>query len=556
MARMLHPAERYAAQVLAGKIIVSRWTRLAVERQRRDLKDAHKRGLFFSPSHAQFAIDFFHWLRHSKGEWAGRQVVLEPWQQFNVWVLFGWRRVDGTRRFRTAYTEVPRKQGKSTQAAGTGLYMLVADGEPGAEVYTAATTRPQARIVHSEARRMVESSPMLRRRISVFRDNLSIPKTASKYEPLSSDYGTLDGLNPSCSVIDELHAHKDGGLVEKLRTAMGARRNPLLYYITTAGVASESIGYSEHNYARAVLEQVFDDDSYFTYIATIDDGDDPFAESTWRKANPNYGVSVKPTQLKESAERAERQAGMLNEFLRYHLNVWTAQTHRWMNLSDWDACRPLTGPNELLGEECYVGIDLAQTIDITAAAWLFPPSGERTAYTVIMQFWVPSDRVLDRVRKDRVPYDTWIREGLITATPGNVLDYDRVRADINDFGKRYAVKEIGYDPWGATQLALQLQGDGFICVPVRQGYRTLSEPTKFLEGAVLSKEIDHQGNAVLRWMASNVQIMTDPAGNIKPAKDKSIEKIDGIVALIAALSRAITQPDGKSIYETQPLRVI
>jgi phage terminase large subunit-like protein len=353
-----------------------------------------------------------------------------------------------------------------------------------------------------------------------------------------------------------LHAHRDGGLVEKLRTALGARRNPLLYYITTAGVSGESVGWSEHRYARSVLEGMFDDDSYFAFISTVDDGDDPFSEATWRKANPNYGVSVKPSQMKEAAARAERQPGLLNEFLRYHLNVWTSQSRRWLDLKPWDACEVVASPNELVGEECYVGLDLASTTDIAAAAWLFPPSGERKLWSALMQFWVPSERVLERVQRDRVPYDLWIKQGLIKATPGNVIDYDVIRADLNDWGNRYSVKDLGYDPWGATQLALQLQGDGFNVVPVRQGYRTLSEPTKFLEGAVLSREIDHQRNAVLRWMASNVEVMTDPAGNIKPAKDRSVEKIDGIVALIVAISRAITQPDTTSVYETQPVRTL
>jgi phage terminase large subunit-like protein len=396
----------------------------------------------------------------------------------------------------------------------------------------------------------------LHSQIQVFRDNLSIAHTACKYEPLSADYGTLDGLNPHGAIIDELHAHKDGGLVEKIRTAFGSRRKPLMYYITTAGVTGESIGYAEHNYARGVLEGMFDDDSYFAFISTIDEGDDPFATATWKKANPNYGVSVKPSMLKESAARAQRQAGLLNEFLRYHLNVWTSQSRRWMDLAKWDACPTLTGPNELIGEDCWVGLDLANTTDLAAAAWLFPPAGSRTAYTAIMQFWCPAERVFDRVQKDRVPYDLWIKQGLIKATPGNVIDYDVIRADLNEMGKRYSVKELGYDPWGATQIALQLTGDGFNCVPVRQGYRTLSEPTKFLEGSVLSKEFDHQGNAVLRWMASNVEVMTDPAGNVKPAKDRSTEKIDGIVAVISALSRIITQPDTTSVYETQPVRLL
>jgi len=552
----LHPAEKFANDILNGKLIVSRLTRLCVERHMRDLKHGHKRGLVFSPLHATFVINFFRYLHHSKGEWAGREVVLEPWQQFILWALFGWLRADGTRRFRTSYTEIPRKNGKSTKAAGTGLYLLAADKEPGAEIYTAATTRPQARIVHSEARRMVEASPMLKKRIQIFRDNLSVIKTSSKYEPLSSDFGTLDGLNPHAAIIDELHAHKDGGLVEKLRSALGARRQPLLYYITTAGVTGESVGYNEHNYARAVLEGMFDDDSYFAFFSTIDEGDDPFDPATWKKANPNFGVSVKPSMLKEAAERAERQAGLLNEFLRYHLDVWTSQTRRWLQLQDWDACPVTIGPNELTGQECYVGLDLSQTIDITAAAWIFPPAGERTAWVILMQFWVPLERITERVRKDRVPYDLWVKQGLIKATSGNVVDYDTVRADINAMGERFEVKELGYDPWGASQLAVQLTGDGFNCVPVRQGYRTLSEPTKFLEGAILSREIDHQGNAVLRWMASNVEVMTDPAGNIKPAKDKSVEKIDGMVATICALSRAIIKTDSTSIYETQPVRTL
>jgi phage terminase large subunit-like protein len=322
-----------------------------------------------------------------------------------------------------------------------------------------------------------------------------------------------------------------------------------MYYITTAGVSSENVGYSEHKYAKNVLRGIFKDDSYFAYISGMDEGDDPFVPATWEKVNPNYGVSVKPSAMAEAAAMAEKRPGLLNEFLRYRLNAWTSQSRRWISTDKWDLCPSAVAPNLLLGQQCYLGIDLANTTDIAAAAWVFPPSGARRTYSILMKYWVPEERMLDRVRVDRVPYDVWARSGHVTVTPGSVIDYDRVRRDIVEFSQLFVLKEAGFDPWNATQIATQLGGDGFTMVEVRQGYRTLSEPTKFFEGLVLEKAVDHGGDPVLRWMISNVEVSTDEAGNIKPAKNKSTEKIDGVVAVITALSRMVAQTEDRREFK-------
>lgn len=528
------PVAHYAYGVVDGSIVAGQLVRRACERHLADLSTGPARGLSFDVAAADRAIQFFGFLKQSKGEWGGHILTLESWQAFIVGTIFGWKRRDGLRRFRTAYIEVPRKNGKSTISAGVGLYLLVADGEPGAEIYSAATKRDQARICHSEAVAMVKASPALAGRVGVLKDNLHILATRSKYEPLGADADSMDGLNVHGAIIDELHAHKTRNLWDVLETATGARRQPLIWSITTAGYDRHSICWEQHDYASKILDGVIEDDTFFAYIATIDPGDDWRDPAVWSKANPNLGVSVKLDDLERKAEKATHLPSAQNAFKRLHLDVWTEQAERWIDVAAWDACEAEIDWNDYRGQTCYGGLDLSSTLDLSALVWLFP-DGDHV--TVKAHFWLPGDNLRRRVERDRVPYDVWAEQGWISLTPGNVIDYDFIRAHIQQDAEHYPVRELGFDPYNATQLVTQLQGDGFEMVPVRQGFLSLSAPTKELEKRILGKQIRHDGNPVLKWMVSNVATETDAAGNIKPSKDRSTEKIDGVVALIIALDR-------------------
>lgn len=548
-----HPAMRYARDVVAGKVVAGRLVKLACERHVKDLKTAHQRGLYFDDAAAQRVLEFVGCLRHSKGEWAGQPFLLAPWQLFLLWVLFGWRRADGTRRFRMAYCELARKNGKTTLAAAVGLYLAFADGEGGAEVYAAATKLKQARLVFGEARRMVRKSPALRKRITCFRDNLHIEETASKFEPLPGDGETEDGLNVHGAIIDELHAHPNRELFDVLDTGTGARRQPLIFVITTAGFDRQSVCWEQHDYAVKILEGTVEDDTFFGFVAAIDEGDDWQDPTCWPKANPNLGVSVKADDIARKVRKAKLIPAQQNNIRRKHLNEWTEQDERWLGLDVWKACGR-RWPEELVellrGRPCYGGLDLSSKIDLTAFVLVFPPRlGEPQVYHAMSYFWCPRENMRRREKRDRVPYGAWAAAGQLRATEGNVIDYDVIRRDVNELGKIFRVKEIAFDTWNAQQLATQLTGDGFTMAEFRQGFASMSGPTKDLEALLVSRRLEHGRHPVLTWCASNVAIEIDPAGNYKPSKKKSRERIDGIVALIMGLGRAmVAAPAKKSVY--------
>lgn len=555
-----YPAEAvvhgYIADVQQGILPACHWVKAACQRHLDDLENAKDRGLYFDLASAQLVIDFFGLLKHSKGEWAGQTIRLEPWQQFVVWVLFGWKReADNLRRFGTSYLEISRKNGKSTLAAGIGLYLLVADGEPGAEVYTAATKRDQARITHSEACRMVKASPPLRKRITIFKDNMHIEASASKYEPLASDYNSLDGLNVSAAIIDEVHAHKSRDLWDVLDTATGARRQPLMFGITTAGFDRRSLCFQLHEYTAKILNGIIEDDTFFGMIFTLDEGDDWEDEATWIKANPNLGVAKKLLDMRRKANRAREMPAALNTFLRKELDIWTQSETKWVNTEFWKACGAAVDPNGLRGRTCYGGLDLSSTIDISAFILVFPPQTEEDETRVLCRFWIPEDSMLERSRRDRVPYDVWVRQGFITATPGNVIDYSWIFAQIDEDAQSYDLQEIAFDRWGATRIIQAIEEKGLTCVQFGQGFVSMNPPMKELEKLILSRKIAHGNNPVLNWMADNLVAREDAAGNIKPDKEKSIEKIDGMVALIMGLDRAIRHggSSGKSVYDERGL---
>lgn len=529
---------------------VGRLERLAYERAERDHNNPPD-GCWFDVAEADRALAFFGMLRHHKGEWAGQPVDLQPWQVFTIREVFGWKREDGTRRYRTDYEEIARKNGKSTKAAGMGLYLTLADQEPGAEVYSSATKRDQARIVFDAAKEMVRRSPELRKYVKSYRGNMSVARLGAKFEPLSAEGDTLDGLNPHGNIVDELHAHRTRLVWDVLDTAMGARRQPLTVAITTAGMYDPtSIGWEIHNYACQVLEGVFEDESFFAFIAAADEGDDWTDPEVWWKANPNLDVSVKREYLAQQIEKAKRQPTFLNTVLRLHLNLWMQQVTRWISMRDWKACPEREDEAALYGSPAYAGLDLSSKLDLTALILVVPAEGG--FYDVVPRFWCPQDTAAQRSMDDRVPYDAWIRDGWIEGTPGDVIDYEFIEAEVRGLADLFDIRELAYDPWSAMQTALRLQNEGLTVVEVRQGYRDMSEPCKELERLVVSGKLRHGDHPVLSWMANNVAVMEDPAGNLKLAKDRSAEKIDGVVALAMAIGRAIVnQGSGRSVYETR-----
>lgn len=559
----LHPAEQYARDVVEGKVTACRWVRLACERHLHDLEHGHERGLLFDRDAAERVLKFKGLLKHSKGKWAGERLILEPWQQFKDWVVFGWKNTDGTRRFRSAYIEVARKNGKSTDSAGSGLYLAFADREPGAEVYSAATKRDQARIVHQEAIRMVRKNPMLKKYIKIYKDNLSIEETASKYEPLGGDSDSLDGLNVHAAIVDELHAHKSRETLELLETGTGAREQPLIIMITTAGTDRQSVCYEKHEYTRKVLEgwkdDSYTDDTWFGIIYTLDDGDDWRDEACWVKSNPNLGVSKKWDDMRMKAKRAGEMTSALNNFLRRELNVWTQGAVKWVNMDTWraggkDNIPALKLPEFLKGQICYAGLDLSSTDDITAFVMIF--QGEDDEYYPICRFWIPEDNMLIRSRDQGVKYQEWVTAGYIEATPGNVIDYDFIFEQIEKDADAFNIDQIAFDRWGAARVVQVLQNKGMTMAQFGQGYLSMSPPMKDLERMILKKQIKHGNNPVLTWMMDNVVARVDAAGNIKPDKQKSREKIDGVVGLIMALDLALRHPEVKSIYEKRGIRMI
>lgn len=527
--------------------------RLARERQKRDLIELPKKGFVFDESRAKRVVNFFERnLYHSKGEWAGDAFLLEPWQKRDIiYPAFGWVDQKGIRRFKVIYMELPRKNGKSTLFSGIGNYCFIADQEPGAEVYTAATKKDQAKIVHDEAVRMVKKSPVLSDIVTVYRNNMNIFETASKFEPLGADSQTLDGLNTHCALIDELHAHKNRLLYDLLLTSIGARRQPLIASITTAGYDRHSVCYELRDYSEKILRQILEDDSFFCYVTTIDDDDDWRDPKTWAKANPNLNISIKQSYLEDQLKKALASNAYENTFKRLHLNIWTEQDVRWLKMEAWDQCSKPILKEDLYRRECFVGLDLSSTKDISAASFVFPNSDG--SVDTFYRFWVPEENMRERGLKDRVPYEDWARQGLISPTPGNVIDYDYIRKEIVELAEQFRIREVAIDSWNAQHIMTQLDGDGLTVVPMRQGWATLSAPSKELEAYVLKGRLNHGANPVIRWMASNVAVETDAAGNIKPSKKVSTERIDGIVALVMALGRYSVHKSNTSIYSKRGL---
>ena len=556
---------KYVKDVLGGKIPAGKLIKLACQRHLDDLINAEELGIYFDYKSVENVIEFFkRFLVHSKGEWAGNPFVLNAWQSFVIGSVFGWKRKsDDTRRFRIAYIEIPRKNGKSTLAAGVGIYLFVADNEPGAEVYNAATKRDQARITHGEATRMVKSSPHLKKMVAVFKDNLNIEATASKYEPLGADADTMDGLNIHGVIIDELHAHKNRLMWDVLDTATGSRRQPLLFAITTAGTDRESVCWEQHTYAEKILNGTIKDETFFSFIAAMDlkehetDVEDDWTkEETWKKANPNYGLSVKADDLKRKMLKAKESPASLNAFLRLHLNKWTQQVDRWIDMHVWNENN--TGEiseSNLVGRRCYGGLDLSSVSDISAWVMAFPDDEDPDKIDVLARLWCPEDRLYDSANKYKEQYQMWHRQGFLEVTPGNCIDFAFVKAKILEDAQRYQLIDMNIDRlFQAHQLSMELIDEGIAVCGMGMGYLSFAAPMKDFERRLLARKINHGGHPVLRWMADNVAVSQDPAGNMKPNKAESQGKIDGLVALVMAIDRLSRNiAGGTSVYEERGL---
>jgi phage terminase large subunit-like protein len=544
------PVTQYALDVVAGRIVACRYVRKACERHLSDLATGTERGLWFDVRQAQHSIDFYHLLHHYKGR--DDLIVLEGWEKFVIGSAFGWMRADGSRRFRSVYLEVGSGNGKSTIAGGAGLRLAFFDGEPGGEVYSAATKHQQAKIPWTAAMQMVAKSASLRKRIQINADSLSQISSASFFQPLGRDSDSDQGIRPNGAIIDELHVHDSRDLLDNIEKAGSTRRQPMVWKITTAGVKREGVWWEERSDAIAVLEGRATDDSMFAIVYTLDEGDDPFDESVWLKANPNLGVSVGLDFLRERAAKAKRSPGAMAAYLRFHMNVPTQQSTRAIDLTAWDACDgrivdEATGELETYEEWAarripkgavgFGGLDLASVRDLTADVDVFRLEDGKVA--AICAFWCPEDGAHERSRNDGVPYEDWIRDGFLVATPGNVTDYDFVIEYQKAMAGEREIRETGFDRWNATQLVTDLTKDGATCVPIAQTHAGLAPGWRELERLVLEGKFEHGGNPILRWMAGNVEVETDAAGNQKPSKARSSERIDGIVALNMAVSRLI-----------------
>lgn len=542
---------KYARDVVAGRIPACKWVRLACKRQLDDLKRKNWK-YRFDKAKAERVCKFIELLPHTKGRWAAKRemITLEPWQSFILITVFGWVKKNGRRRFREAYQEVPRKNAKSTVGAGVGLYCFAADGEYGAEVYSGATTEKQAWEIFRPARLMALKTPDFREEygIEVNASNLAIIEDGSRFEPLIGKPG--DGSSPHCALIDEFHEHDTPELYDTMITGMGARDQPLAWIVTTAGANLAGPCRDKRLYVEKILDGAIKDEEVFGIIYTIDEDDDWTSEEALRKANPNLGVSVSEEYLFSRQRTAMQSASQQNTFRTKHLNIWVGARNAWMNMRAWQQCPPRKPLSELVGRPCFSALDLASKVDIAANVLLFPPHGDDPLWHLHGRFYLPEDVVEEKASSNHSHYSTWANQGYMTLTPGNVIDFDYIMDDLREDLSRFDVVEVPYDPWQATQLATQMLAEGAPMVELRQTVQNLSEPMKEFEKLVLSKQLAHGNCPVMSWMISNVVAKLDKKDNIYPTKEKPENKIDGPVAGIMAIARAMVQPrDNGTVYE-------
>lgn len=536
-------AKKYARDVSTGKVFACKWVKLACKRQTEDLKKYARSGLYeWSKEEAGRICRFIELLTHTKGELAGQRVVLEPWQIFILTTVFGWRRrADGGRRFRRVYIEVPRGSGKSTLSSGVALYCLLADHEPGAEVYSFATTRDQAKIVFGDAKVMAEHNPALRERfgLQVLANALYVSSTNSTFQAKSAEGSTLDGLNTHLAVVDELHAHKTRAVYDVVETSLGKRRSSLLWCITTAGFDTSGICYEVRTMCTKVLSRLADDETQFAIIYTIDDGDDWSSMEALEKANPNWGVSVRPEVITSLLQKAKTLPSAINNFKTKHLDVWCSARSAWLDMRAWKRCET-TGLelSDFEGQPCFIGLDIGSKSDLTVKTYLFPFEEDgKDKYALFCECWLPSKAIETSTNSQ---YSGWVRSGYIQETDGAMTDLNVIEESIREDLSRFDVQTVTYDPWQATQIATSLSDEGAPMLECRFTVQNVSDPMKTLEALVIDGRIVHDGNPVMAWMMGNVEARIDAKDNIFPRKERHENKIDGAVAAILALRGAAT----------------
>ncbi len=516
------------------------------------------KGSRYDKAAADYAVAFIEALSHTKGTWAGKRFELIDWQEQVIRDVFGTLKPNGYRQFNTAYIEIPKKMGKSELAAAVALLLCCGDGEERAEVYGCASDRQQASIVFEVAADMVRMCPALSKRVKILSATKRIiyTPTNSFYQVLSAEAYSKHGFNISGVVFDELHTQPNRKLFDVMTKGSGdARTQPLYFLITTAGTDTHSICYETHQKAKDIIEGRKIDPTFYPVIYGADEADDWTDPKVWKKANPSLGITVDIEKVRAACESAKQNPAEENSFRQLRLNQWVKQAVRWMPMDKWDKCAFAVNEDDLEGRVCYGGLDLSSTSDITAFVLVFPPRDESEKYAVLPYFWIPEENVELRVRRDHVPYDIWERQDKLLTTEGNVVHYAYIEKFIERLGERFNIREIAFDRWGAVQMVQNLEELGFTVVPFGQGFKDMSPPTKELMKLVLEEKIAHGGHPVLRWMMDNIFIRTDPAGNIKPDKERSTEKIDGAVAAIMALDRAIRcgNDSSASVYDTRGL---
>ena len=543
--------------VASGAVPVCKWTQLAVTRQLADLERAPDEDWpwVFNAARASRPCEFIELLPHIKGKWAkeGRTIQLEGWQAFIITTVFGWvHRDTGLRRFREVYVEVPRKNAKSTLSSGVALFMLVADGEQGAEVYSAATTRDQARIVFDDAKAMAERSPGLRVHcgLAILQHSLTVAATASRFAPLAAEGSTLDGLNIHFAVIDELHAHKTRAVYDVIDTARGAREQSLLWNITTGGTDRSGICYERRTHVTKVLDAVVDDPSLFGVIYTIDDNDDPFSPASWAKANPNWRISVLPDDMEAAARKAEAMPSALNNFLTKRLNVWVSGESPWMDMRAWDKCGTpaLRDISAHAGRKAWIGLDLAQKKDFAAISIVFQPDGT-DQWAVCTRLYLNELAIQE---SGNAHLAGWARQGYVHMTDGDLTDFDVVADDLRQLCRDFDVQEIAFDPALSMYFAGKLLEEGLPLVEIQQRALFFTQPLLQVENMVLAGQLQHDANPVMTWMVSNLVVKVSKFNELRaPTKERPENKIDGPIAMLMALGRALaSQAETPSFWET------
>ena len=557
MAKKLSIAEKYIHDVTNGNIVVNDYVRLAVERHLKDLTDGINRGLHFDRKAAERAIKFYSFLRHGKlKKFAGKPFEPSPWQAFIDWVVYGWKNSNGFRRFNIAYVQVPRKNGKTVKIAKDGLYLAFKDGEIGSEVYAVANKEDQARLALGEAWNIVKNSPQVhyydpakmderlenyggKKNIKLIKSIIE-PSSSSFFQSLGSDSRTQDGLNPHGAIIDEYHEHVTDDMVNVITSGTGAQDEWLMWIITTAGFNISGPCFEERETCIKILQGIIEQDNKFAYICEPDEGDDWENEEVWAKVNPNWGVSVNPAEVKKAYIDAKNKPSRINNFKTKYLNIWTSTHDVWIKDEDYQACNFGLKLEDLYGRPCHGAFDLASHVDINVFSLFFT---DKKPYDIWRFAWCPEDKVLDR--KERVPYDLWVEQGWLKATPGNVTDIDIMTDDIINILEKVDCISIGYDPARAFHGVIQnlLKRTEVQLNEFKQRTVTFDTPVREYEKLVLSKNLNHGGNPLLRWMCSNVVIFSDTSGNVKLDKKRSAEKIDGMVSDVMAIGEWLTPND-------------